>query len=173
MMRLLNLSGLNLHLLTFFPIPLSFSPGFQGMSPLSLGLSILSKIYLFCGAQLPAPAKLATTAPARRTNLPATLASFRAPGPSASTSPHVFTGHLTCNSDTVPTKCHFRRNKKRRDKRRLLAGLPKHQPLCRASSHLNLLLPHITIWRLQTLQSLKPIPEDTANLWKFHQSTQF
>ena len=142
MMRLSNLSGLNLHLLTFFPIPLSFSPGFQGMNPPSLGLSTLSKMYLFCGAQLPAPAKLATTAPARRT-MPA---SSRAPGLSASTSPPAFTGHLTCNSDTVPTKCHFGRNKKRRDKRRLLAGLSQPQPLCRASSHLNLPLPHITIW---------------------------
>ena len=75
-------------------------------------------------------------------------ASHLAPGPSVSTSPHASTGHLTSNSDTVPTKCHFRRNKKRRDTQRLLAGLsiPQHQPLCRASSHLNLPLPHIIIW---------------------------
>ena len=146
MMRLFSLSGLNLHLHTFFPIPLSFSPGFQGMNPPSLGLSTLSKIYLSCGAQLPAHAKHATTAPAPPTKPYAMLASHLAPGPSVSTSPHASTGHLTNNSDTVPTKCHFRRNKKRRDKRRLLAGLPQHQPLCRASSHLNLPLPHITIW---------------------------
>ena len=171
-MRLLSLSGLNLHLLTFFPIPLSFSPGFQGMNPPSLGLSTLSKMYLFCGAQLPAPAKLATTAPARRTNPLATPASSRAPGLSVSTSPHAFTGHLTCNSDTVPTKCHFRRNKKRRDKRRLLAGLPQHQPLCRASSHLNLPLPHIIIWQLRTLPSPKPIPEGIVSQLKCLPSTQ-
>ena len=146
MMRLSNLSGLNLHLLTFFPIPLSFSPGFQGMNPPSLGLSILSKMYLFCGAQPPALAKPASTAPARRTNHPAMYASSLARGLSASTSPPALNGHLTCNNDIVPTKCHFRRNKKRRDKKRLLAGVTQDQPLFRASSHLNLPLPHITIW---------------------------
>ena len=145
-MRLSNLSGLNLHLLTFFPIPLSFSPGFKGMNPPSLGLSTLSKMYLFCGAQLPAPAKLATTAPARRTNPPAMYASSLARGLSASTSPPALNGHLTCNNDIVPTKCHFRRDKKRSDKKRRRAGVTQDQPLFRASSHLNLPLPLITIW---------------------------
>ena len=149
MMRLSNLSGLNLRLLTFFPLPLSFSLGSQGMHPPSLGLSILSKMYLFCGAQPPALAKPANTAPAQRTNPPAMYASSLARGLSASTSPPALNGHLTCNNDIVPTKCHFRRNKKRRDKGKgLLAGLSilQHQPLCRASSRLNLSLPHIIIW---------------------------
>ena len=146
MMRLFSLSGLNLHLHTFFPIPLSFSPDFQGTNLPSLGLSIQSKMYPSYGVQLPAPAKVATTAPARRTNLPATHASSQDPGPSAFTSPRVFTGHLTCKSDTVTTKGHCRRNKRRKDKRRLLAGNPQQQHLCRASSHLNLPLPHIIIW---------------------------
>ena len=146
MMRLLSLSGLNLHLHTFFPIPLSFSPDFEGTNLPSLGLSIQSKIYPSYGVQLPAPAKVATTAPARRTNLPATHASSQEAGPSAFTSPRASSGHLTCKSATGPTKGSCRKNKRRKDKRRLLAGHPQQQHLCRASSHLNLPLPHITIW---------------------------
>ena len=65
---------------------------------------------------------------------------------SASTSPPALNGHLTCSNDIVPIKCHFRRDKIRSDKKRPLAGVTQDQPLFRASSHLNLPLPLITIW---------------------------